>query len=236
MIKSFVAKLLPEKSNRHLFIYWVLRSHIHGVVAVARSIYSTKKLTGDFFPIQCLVYPKMQLHLKVDKTADVQLKGKLHLDVSWSGSGASYIEVNENAHLIIKGDFHIGQNVKVMLAKSATLILGGGNVTWPSGITSDSRVFVAENIIIGKGTIISWDCFITDSDWHQIEHTVKTKPVHIGDCVWISHGVSILKGAKVGEHSIVGAKSTVSTIYSQDRLLLVGTPARIIKENVTWTR
>lgn len=235
MIKYFVNKLLPKKSNLRLLFSWIIKNHLYGVRAVVRSIYCTKKLTGQFFPIQCLVYPKMELHLKIDKTADVQLKGKLHVNICWSGSGASYIEVSKGSQFVIKNDFHIGQNIQIVISANGHLIFGGGNVSRPSGITSDTKILVAEKIDIGKSTIVSWGCVITDSDWHNIDGLLKTKPVYIGDHVWLSHDVSVLKGAMISDNTIVGAKSMVTTSYSQHGLLLAGSPAKIIKEHVTWT-
>ena len=235
MIKHFVNKILPKESNSRLFFHWIIKNHVYGLAAIVRSIYCTKILTGKILPVNCLVYPKMVLHLKVDKTADVQLQGKLHVNVCWSGSGSSYIEVNHGAQFVLKNDFHIGQNIQVVLSANSSLILGGGNARNPSGITSDTKILVAEKIVIGKSTIISWDCVITDSDWHHIDGSLNTNAVSIGDHVWLSHGVSILTGAKVGDNSIVGAKSIVAKNHSQHGVLLAGSPAKIIKENISWS-
>ena len=236
MIKDFANKLLPKKSNRRLFVSWILRCHLHGIRAVVRSIYCTKKLTGNFFPVQCLVYPKMKLHLKVDKTANVQLQGKLHVEPWFASSGSSYINIRNHGKLLVKNDFSLGQNVQIIVSANASLVFGGKEKSSGSGVTSDTKILVSEYIEIGADSIIAWDCCITDSDWHDIEGVTKTRPVYIGQHVWLAHGVSVLKGAKVADNSIVGAKSLVSSIYTQPAVLLAGSPAIIIKENVTWSR
>lgn len=235
MVKAFANKLLPKKSNRRLFISWILKSNFYGFAAIVRSISCTKKLTGHCFPVQCLVYPKMKLHLKVDKTADVQLQGKLHVEVCWCASGSSFIELNKNSQFIISNDFRIGQNIQIMVSESAILSFGGESKNSRSGITSDTKILVAKNIDIGEGTIIAWDCFITDSDWHNIEGVIIIQPVHIGKHVWLTHGASVLKGARIADNSIVGAKSIVSRAYTQPAVLIAGSPAKIIKENITWS-
>jgi len=236
MIKNFSNKLLPVKSNRRLFVTWVLRNHLYGFGAIVRSLYCNKKLTGKIFPVQCLVYPKMKLHLEVDKTANVKLKGKLHVSLCFSLSGSSYIGIGKHGKLLIRNDFELGQNVQINITENGSLIFGGKDKSSASGITSDTKILVAEHIEIGEDSIISWDCSITDSDWHDIEGVIKTKPVYIGKHVWLGHGVSVLKGAKIADNTIVGAKSLVSSIYTQSAVILAGSPARIIKENVTWTR
>jgi acetyltransferase-like isoleucine patch superfamily enzyme len=236
MIKELVTKILPKKTNRRLFVSWILRSHLHGFRAVARSIYCTKKLTGNYFPIQCLVYPKMELHLKVHKTSDVQLQGQLRVKPCLASSGSVYLDISKNAKLLIKNDFEVGQNIQIIISANGSLIFGGKDKSSGSGITSDTKIFVAEYVEIGEDSIIAWDCFITDSNWHGIKGVEKTRPVYIGKHVWLSHGVSVLKGAKIADNTIVGAKSLVSHAHTQSAVLLAGSPAIIIKKNVSWSR
>lgn len=236
VIKVFANKLLPKKTSRRLLFSWIRRSHLHGFIAVIRSIYCTKRLTGKFYPIQCLVYPKMKLYLKVDKTADVQLKGQLHVKPCLASSGTVYLSISENGKFLIKNDFEVGQNIQIIISANGSLIFGGKDKSSGSGITSDTKILVAEHIEIGEDSIIAWDCSITDSDWHDIEGIIKTKPVYIGKHVWLGHGVSVLKGTEIADNTIIGAKSLVSRAYTQPAILLAGSPAKIIKENVTWTR
>ena len=77
-----------------------------------------------------------------------------------------------------------------------------------------------------------------DCDLHK--HAVSgekpedvSKRVIIGDHCWIGHNVTILKGVTIGEGSIIGARSVV-TRDVEARTMVVGVPARKIKENVIW--
>ena len=236
MFKALIDKVLPKKTNRRLFSSWLLRHHFYGVLAIFRSLYCTKKLTRHYFPTKCLVYPKMKLDLKIGKLVDIQLNGTIRVEPCFVSSGTSYLDIGENAKCVVKNEFNIGQNVQIVVSNNGTLILGGKEKSSGSGITSDSKILVDEYVNIGEDSIIAWDCFITDSDWHDIEHVTKTKPVYIGKHVWISHGVSVLKGARISDNSIVGAKSIVSKVYEQPNVMLVGCPAKIIKENIVWSR
>ena len=94
----------------------------------------------------------------------------------------------------------------------------------------------AKRIHIGPDTIVAWEVFVTDSDWHRIEGADMVEDVTIGDNVWIAHGASVLKGAVVPHGSIVAAKSLVQGAFKGSDLLLAGVPARIVREGVQWER
>lgn len=55
----------------------------------------------------------------------------------------------------------------------------------------------------------------------------------VGDHVWLAEDVLLMKGAKIGAGSIVGAHSVV-TGDIPDNSLAVGYPARVIRQGVRW--
>ncbi|EHM02236.1 bacterial transferase hexapeptide repeat protein [Acetobacteraceae bacterium AT-5844] len=55
----------------------------------------------------------------------------------------------------------------------------------------------------------------------------------IGDHVWIGDDALVLKGVTIGQASIIGARSVVTKDVPPNSVA-VGTPARIIRRNVTW--
>lgn len=92
-------------------------------------------------------------------------------------------------------------------------------------------------ITIGDYCAISDNVQILDSDFHAITYDGKTstmsKPVNIGNHVWIGRSAIILKGVTIGDGAIIGAGSVV-TRDIPPRCLAVGNPARVIKKDVEW--
>lgn len=95
-------------------------------------------------------------------------------------------------------------------------------------------------ISIGKECMI--DCEIRTSDSHSItdmegNRINPAKDVEIGDHVWIGNGCMILKGCKIPDHTIVAARSLVtSTATFESYSLWGGTPARLLKKNINWKK
>ena len=103
-----------------------------------------------------------------------------------------------------------------------------------SGVTIYSR----ESIRIGKHTSIGGNVKIFDHDFHPIdpqerlEHPnsgMKTRPVDIGENVFIGANVIILKGSKIGNNCVIGAGAVVSGTF-EDNTVIAGNPAKVIKK------
>ena len=72
---------------------------------------------------------------------------------------------------------------------------------------------------------------ILDSDGKRIN---KAKDIAIGNHVWIGQQVIVLKGSTVGADSIVGTGSLLTGKTYDSNSIIVGIPAKIVKQNVSW--
>lgn len=96
-------------------------------------------------------------------------------------------------------------------------------------------------IRLGKDCQLAADIYITVSDTHpiiDIETGARInhgRDVSIGDHVWLCYRTVILKGSIIGSGSIVGTCSVV-TGEIPENCCVVGNPARVARENVTWAR
>lgn len=100
-------------------------------------------------------------------------------------------------------------------------------------ISPGTSIRSAESIDIGDSTMIASDVVITDSDWHGIydrtDYVATPKPVKIHKNVWIGERSIILKGAQIGENSIIGAGSVVHGDIPPNSVY-AGNPAKEVKK------
>ena len=126
----------------------------------------------------------------------------------------------------------IGINRKSMISthSEGAEICIGDNCSM-SGIVIGAK----ESIIIGNNVMIGANVLITDFDWHSINvierkkgESSKSKPVIILDNVFIGYSAIILKGVTIGENSVIGANSVVTSSIPAN-VVAAGNPCKVIK-------
>lgn len=136
----------------------------------------------------------------------------------------------------------IGRNCSLqcieLYARGSDIHIGDGtSFTWYAQILSHE----ASRIIIGSDCLFAGNVMVTTSDMHSIidvdtgKRTNPPIPITIGDHVWLGQNVYVMKGVQIGDGSIVGAASVV-TRNIPVKSLAVGSPARVVRNNVTWQR
>ncbi|WP_269225993.1 acyltransferase [Flavobacterium eburneipallidum] len=126
-------------------------------------------------------------------------------------------------NLIIRGN-----NCSVRIGKDTTF--GGARIV---NVGSDN------SIVIGNNCLFADKIEIWASDTHAIydengNWINKEKPIIIESNVWVGSKVTILKGVKIGDGSIIGME-TLLTKDVKAKTIVAGNPAREIKKNVYWT-
>jgi acetyltransferase-like isoleucine patch superfamily enzyme len=118
------------------------------------------------------------------------------------------------------------------LTKQAQLHIG--HETGFSGV----NIGCSEKITIGNDCLVGANVLITDTDWHPLDpakrkergfsSSIKSKPVKIGNNVFIGANSIILKGTEIGDNSVIGAGSVVSCIIPPN-VIAAGNPCKVIK-------
>ena len=81
-----------------------------------------------------------------------------------------------------------------------------------AGIAGGVILYTQGKIFIGKKTVISQYAHICAGthDYTKDGFPIITKPVHIGDDVWIAAEVFVHPGVTIGNGSVIGARSVVT--------------------------
>ena len=126
----------------------------------------------------------------------------------------------------------IGGQTKTILyvRKGGKIIIGDGCGISNTVIVSVSTVQIGYLTNIGGGTKIY------DTDFHSIsadarlngDYDIKTRPVTIGNRVFIGAHCLIMKGVTIGDGSVVGAGSVVTKNIPANEIW-AGNPAKYIK-------
>lgn len=180
--------------------------------------------------------PLLKVKLHKATGARLELYGNVIIRSDLGGELPVCIRIAHNGTMIINGEFILGDGVKVSVGKNAKLIIGGKKEESASGITCDSKIIVSKYIDIGTDLICAWHVLITDSDHHYIKGQSPISPVVIGNHVWIAAGATLLKGSVIGDGCIVAAKSVVQRVSFPTKCLIAGVPARVVKNEVEWSR
>ena len=127
----------------------------------------------------------------------------------------------------------LGPNHPVILCtwQAGAVLEIGANFSMTGG-----ALCAAERIVIGDNVTVGANTTIVDTDFHPLAPRIRrmcpqggqTAPVLIGDDVFIGMNCLILKGATIGQGSVVGA-ATVVTRDIPPGVIVAGNPATRIK-------
>lgn len=164
--------------------------------------------------------------------------------IGFRSSGAVRIKMRNS------GSVTLGKNVRLLAGWRSNRVGLCGPVilqTWEGG-----RIEIGDNsgasavaissrseIVIGRHVNIGGNVRIYDHDFHAIDATTRrgesgcedcaTKPITIGDDVFIGAQSIILKGVTIGHRSVIGAGSVVSKDIPAD-CIAAGNPAVVIRK------
>ncbi|WP_423743382.1 acyltransferase (plasmid) [Haladaptatus sp. SPP-AMP-3] len=208
------------------------KAAILGVRGVLRSMYYSRKLAGSVDRL--LLHP----NVVVPQTeGDAHIDGYLAMGVNTPG--ISHPEM-------VRGKLSVPAEGEVSVTCDGRLAnIGCGSVLHVEGdfsmgessITANAKILCEDTISIGDYCALSWDISLLDTDRHQHYHNTEpqstTAPIRIRDNVWIGHSTTVTKGVTIGEGAIVASNSVVTEDVPPG-VLVGGSPAEIIRENVTW--
>ena len=98
-----------------------------------------------------------------------------------------------------------------------------------------AMIFAEHRVRLGRGSGLSINAMVLDSDFHAIDGVKSGGPVTIGDRVWVGANAIILGGVTIGDGAIVAAGALVRKDVPANAIV-AGAPARVIREGVEWDK
>lgn len=184
--------------------------------------------------------------IKVSSDGSKRILGNLlHTKISVKGNSNLIIEKGcrlRNAILLIRGNNNQLILEEGVLFSGRIELFGDNNFMRIGKHTNiNGADFIVHNgtkIEIGPRCLFSTKIDVRTTDSHKIynaegDQINMDRDIFIGEHVWIGRMVSILKGAKIGDGSVIGSMSLVSGSIPNNAVS-VGVPAKPIKDNITW--
>lgn len=146
----------------------------------------------------------------------------------------SYLSFAEGSRIVVQGRVHIANDFAINMCKGGQLILGDNFASnYGLIISCEKKIQFARDCLIG------WSNTFIDGDGHDLfdengKLSNEPQEISVGKHSWLAAQVTYLKGAKTAANTIVGFNSTVSKEFTETNVLLAGTPARIVKQNIIW--
>ena len=175
------------------------------------------------------------------------------------------IDLSKDARIILqKNNIHIGSH-KLRGSKAETFLRMEGKSQWNASngatlcynstieikdggiltsgyffMNSGSVMLCSKNIEIGNDVWMGRDNTIYDNDHHQLldeQGNIRNaiKPVKIGDKVWITNHVSILKGVTIGNGSVIAPYSVIRTDINAGTMVGNASNQTVFNENIIWS-
>ena len=170
--------------------------------------------------------------------------------IEFAGEGGNSVEIGADSDvtgvILVRGK---GNHVRI-----------GPGCTYRGRITikgNGQRVLIGENttaagvsilaqegcdVIIGANCMFSREIEIRTSDSHSVIDRTNLRrlnipgSVTIGAHVWLGLRAIVSKGASIPDDSIVGAGAFVNKSFEEPGIVLAGSPAKVVRQNITWKR
>ena len=98
-----------------------------------------------------------------------------------------------------------------------------------------------KSIAIGDDCMFSDDIEIRNGDSHSIcdkngNRINHAKDVRIGNHVWLTAHVRVLKGSSIADGSVIANSSIVTSRLETPNAVYGGMPVSVLKSDITWKR
>lgn len=188
-----------------------------------------------------------------------EYKGSVSVNITCKGNN-NYIKIpekligNGNIEIKIKGNNNtiiLKENIRINRKLNIFLLSVSNGTCNNVKVLIEDDVFINGNcdlicaeqnnsISIGKKCLIAGGVKFMTSDFHSIcsidskKRLNKSSDIIIKENVWIAEHVLFLKGAIIPKNCVVGIRSLITKVFTEENTVIAGNPAKVIKRNIEW--
>ena len=159
--------------------------------------------------------------------------------IGWGGTEGR--EAGKRNYLLLNEDASIQFNGRCTMSSGVSLILDLGRLEIGENFFCNKNCTIScnDHIVIGDNVLFGWDVELLDSDNHKLVHSGKRPaqnhgPITIGNHVWVAAASHILKNSAIPDGSVVAYRSLVTKLFEGEKVLLGGSPAKVLEEGIDW--
>lgn len=142
--------------------------------------------------------------------------GTMSIDGSRFGSFSGFVRVGQDSTV------RLGQNVTTTNTCVISAVEG-------------TSVVIGNDVMLASENEIRADDGHAIFDVHSEKRVNHSEDITVGNHVWLAKRAVLLGGARIGDGSVIGFGSLVSSSIPNN-CVAVGTPARVVRRDVAWER
>lgn len=182
--------------------------------------------------------PSTHTIVNISKSAKIVLNSRFRFGMKRvSGSRLeSRLLVEDGAVVEIGSKFGVLYGADIEVFKNAIFKVGGAEFATQGGSNINFTLICGSRIEIGYHVMMGRNVTIRDNNgghYLSMQGYKESRPVKIGNHVWLCEGCTIMPGATIGDGAIIGAGSVVYG-HVPANSLVSGNPAKVIQTNTFW--
>lgn len=140
--------------------------------------------------------------------------------------GKGSIKIGNDCNL---ANYYSVPNIITSRGDSGLITIGAQCYFNGTTILSESSIELEKLCMVSDVTIMDTDAHSIDINRWDPKAKIRTKPIYIGENVWIGSKSAILKGVVIGKNSVVGLGTIVRQLVPEN-VVVIGNPQQIVKQ------
>lgn len=145
----------------------------------------------------------------------------------------------DNGTLIVGSNSVNGFRMNIRIGQDSTVKIGADVTTTATCFVSaveGATVTFGDDVMIASGNQFRSDDAHPIFDVRTGKRTNPARDITIGNHVWFADQSVVMAGAVIGDGSVIGYRSLVTSRKIPNNCVAAGSPARVVRKHIAWER